>query len=250
MCGGYFPEFFPLTIDQPSPISPSTFRQSPPNSIPATPHQPPKLATPHKPPKLATPHQPPNLKAKTMAFKLRQKKVQQEQVTTTITVEDCDVPITQSKAKRWVNGLTDKDRAVLTQNEWLTDDLINAAQGLLKSQFPHINGLQEVGLGQTLSFAIQTEEFIQILHTGYCHWVTVSTIGCKDGEINIFDSFPVALTSDLMNQIAALLATPKDTIKVKYIDTQMQSGSTDCGIFAVAFATALANGEPPGALIF
>ena len=100
----------------------------------------------------------------------------------------------------------------------LTDDLINAAQGLLKSQFPHINGLQEVGLGQTLSFAIQTEEFIQILHTGYCHWVTVSTIGCKDGEINIFDSFPAALTSDLMNQIAALLATPKDTIKVKYID--------------------------------
>ena len=53
-----------------------------------------------------------------------------------------------------------------------------------------------------------------------------------------------------LNQIAALLSTPKDTIKVKYIDIQMQSGSTDCGIFAVAFATALANGEPPGALIF
>ena len=53
-----------------------------------------------------------------------------------------------------------------------------------------------------------------------------------------------------MNQIEALLATPKDAIKVKYIDTQMQSGSSDCGIFAVAFATALANGEAPGAMHF
>ena len=41
-----------------------------------------------------------------------------------------------------------------------------------------------------------------------------------------------------MNQIAALLATPKPAIAVKYMDTQMQCGSTDCGIFAIAFAAA------------
>ena len=149
-----------------------------------------------------------------------------------------------------MNGLTEKDRSTLTQNGWLTDNIINAAQGLLKRQFPHINGLQEVGLCRTLFFAIQTEEFIQVLHNGHDHWVTVSTIGCKAGEINAFDSLPPALTSSKMNQIAALLATPKDAIKVKYIDTQMQSGSSDCGIFAVAFATALANGEAPGAIHF
>ena len=53
-----------------------------------------------------------------------------------------------------------------------------------------------------------------------------------------------------MNQIAALLATPKASIKMKYLDTQMQCGSADCGIFAIAFALALANGEQPGAYYF
>ena len=78
---------------------------------------------------------------------------------------------------------------------------------------------------------------------GLYNWV-------QDGEINIFDSFPAALTSDLMNQIAALLTTPKDAIKVKYIDTQMQSGSTDVASLLLHSQLALANGEPPGALIF
>ena len=68
------------------------------------------------------------------------------------------------------------DQLALTQGGWLTDDTINAAQGLVKRQFPHINGLQEVGLGRTLFFAIQTEEFMQVLHNGHDHWVTVSTI--------------------------------------------------------------------------
>ena len=85
---------------------------------------------------------------------------------------------------------------------------------------------------------------------GYDHWVTISTIGCKDGEIKAFDSLPPATTSDLKNQVAALLCTTKDAIQVKYMDTQMQSSSNDCGIFAIAFATALANGEHPGAYQF
>ena len=89
---------------------------------------------------------------------------------------------------------------------------------------------------------------MQVLYTGHGHWVTVSTVECKDGKINIYDSFPPAPTSHLMNQITALLATPKPAITVKYMDTQMQCGSTDCSIFAIAFATALANGEQPGGL--
>ena len=53
------------------------------------------------------------------------------------------------------------------------------------------------------------------------------------------------LHPDLKNQIAALLCTTEDAIQVKYMDTQMQSGSNDCGIFVIAFASALANGEHP-----
>ena len=101
-----------------------------------------------------------------------------------------------------------------------------------------------------MSYDIETEECIQILHTGHGHWVTASTIGCQEGEIYIFDSIPPAPTSHLVNQIAALLATQRSSIQLKYVDTTMQCGSTDCGLFAIAFAAALANGDQPGGLQF
>ena len=193
---------------------------------------------------------PPNPKAKTLAFKRRQQKTtHQEQATAAITVEDCNFP-SEKCEEQWVSGLTERDRAVLTENDWVTDNIIDAAQGLLKKQFVHINGLQSVVLGLTLSYAIQKEEFIQVLHTGRGHWVMVSTTACTEGEINIFDSYPPALTSHLMNQIAALLATPNAIINVKYMDAWIQCGSADCGIYAIAFATTLASGEKPGGLLF
>ena len=262
-CGGYFPKFFSPTVDPPSPILPSApapSHQPPPSSTPAVPlPQPPTSSIPScQPPSSSTPvipsqPLPPNHRAKTMSLKLRQKKAhqkgQQETFTTAIVVEDCGLPSEQCE-EQWVGGLTKKDQAIISTNGWLTDNIVNTAQGLLKQQYPHINGFQNVVLGLTLSYTVQTEEFIQVLHTGHGHWVTVSTVGCKDGEINIYDSLPPAPTSHLMNQIAALLATPKPAITVKYMDTQMQCGSTDCGIFAIAFATALANGEQPGGLHF
>ena len=138
----------------------------------------------------------------------------------------------------------------LANNGWLTDNVIDEGQSLLKRQYPHLNGLQRVVLGLTLSFAVQTEGFIQIPHTGYDHWVTVSTIGCREGEINAYNSLPPTPTAHLKNQIAALLATPRSSIRMNYIDTQMQCGSVDCGIFAIAFALTLANGEKPGVYHF
>ena len=61
------------------------------------------------------------------------------------------------------------------------------------------------------------EGFVQILHVGY-HWVTISTIGCVLGEVNVFDSSssPVC-TSALEEQIAALLCTSSDTITLRYV---------------------------------
>ena len=105
---------------------------------------------------------------------------------------------------QWIYGLTMKDREILVNGEWLTDDLIDATQSLIKRQFPHVCGLQNVALGRVLSFNINSDrEFIQILHLGHGHWVTVSTIGCWDGEIFVYDSPPMAISSSMTNQIAS-----------------------------------------------
>ena len=38
--------------------------------------------------------------------------------------------------------------------------------------------------------------------------------------------------------------------EVKFVDVQMQSGTYDCGLFAIAHATALALGEQPGNYLY
>ena len=42
----------------------------------------------------------------------------------------------------------------------------------------------------------------------------------------------------MKHQIAALLATQSKTIKLSFIDVQKQSAGYDCGLLALAFATA------------
>ena len=55
----------------------------------------------------------------------------------------------------------------------LTDKHIDAAQELLKKQFPRVQGLQCTLLSQSQTFEIQTGDFAQILNTGG-HWVAIS----------------------------------------------------------------------------
>jgi len=132
----------------------------------------------------------------------------------------------------------------------VNDDLINKAQELLKREFPYVGGLQPVALGMTMAFSIEPGEFVQILHTGHGHWITISTIGCIHPEVQVYDSLVPAPTSNLFRQVATLLATANTSISLKYVDVTMQNGSADCGLFAIAFATALINGCDPSQLFF
>ena len=61
------------------------------------------------------------------------------------------------------------------------------------------------------------KDFVQVLHTGGDHWVTVSTIGCKPGEICLYDSLARKPSKDLEAQIAALLCTKERSITIRYI---------------------------------
>ena len=58
-----------------------------------------------------------------------------------------------------------------------------------------------------MAFNIKRSEFVQVLRTGYGHWVTLSTYGCDFGVVNIFE------------QIAALLCLPSGIkeINVRYV---------------------------------
>ena len=90
-------------------------------------------------------------------------------------------------AKRWLNNdlfqLDQSEKAILlTPTAWLTDSIIDASQKLLLQKMPSNTGFQSVTLGRTLHFELQSNEFVQILHNGHGHWLTISTVGMTHPE--------------------------------------------------------------------
>lgn len=69
------------------------------------------------------------------------------------------------------------DKDVIIKGTWLTDSIINAGMKLMKEAYPHIEGLQETALGETLTFNVSKGAFVQILNVGRNHWITVTSLG-------------------------------------------------------------------------
>ena len=76
-----------------------------------------------------------------------------------------------------------------------------------------------------LWFDNEPGEFIQILHTGDGHWVTISTIGTTHPTVHIYDSLYTSAGAKLKAQIACLLCTEQSEINLKFLDVPMQSGT-------------------------
>ncbi|PFX16880.1 hypothetical protein AWC38_SpisGene18817 [Stylophora pistillata] len=93
---------------------------------------------------------------------------------------------------------------------WLTDSGIHAAQQLLKIQFPHIDGLNDSDIIKADLVTPAISEFTQIVNTG-------------------------------MNWICLLVVE----VTVSNQKVQQQKGNSDCGFFAIAFATTLCFGRDP-----
>ena len=109
---------------------------------------------------------------------------------------------------------------------------------------PLIEGFQRTTLGPIKNFDIVTGEFVQILNTGNYHWVCVSSIGCQRGMVNLYDSlYHDVIEMEVTDQVQSLMADSFIGITNKPV--QQQKNGSDCGIFAIAFATSLVYGSNP-----
>ena len=93
----------------------------------------------------------------------------------------------------------------------------------------------------------QGGEFIQIANIKN-HWITLSTVGCQLGHINIYDSLHMSVPKAVKELIADLMQWKGKEITINYCDVQWQIGADDCGIFAITFATAICNRLDPASL--
>ncbi len=137
------------------------------------------------------------------------------------------------------------DETDLISGEWLNDRDINAAQQILQQQHPDISGFQSPILQFTRTFEVQKKKFVQILHANSNHWITISTIQCPPSPVKVYDTNHERLNSQMKSTIADLLQTDQNFIVVEYINVQKQKGSDDCGLLAIAIATALCCEEKP-----
>ena len=102
-----------------------------------------------------------------------------------------------------------------------------------------------------MAFKVESGNFVQILYNGHGHWLTITNLGAESkDEVLVYDSLYPSVSTCVHKQIAALLHTSSREIRVKIMDMQIQAGTCDCGLFAIATATALLSGGQPEACTF
>ena len=144
------------------------------------------------------------------------------------------------------------DKQQLDSGGWLTDNHISAAQTLLKDQFPHIDGLQPPTLSETEEWSVLLSEGVQILNDpSKKHWICVSTVGCPTNVINLYDSLKSSRASpNTVCQIANFFHCQNSSFTIQGISSKTQSGTADCGLFAIATATSLCFEQPPASILW
>lgn len=150
----------------------------------------------------------------------------------------------------WIRNLDLRpaDENQLLEGQWLTDKHVYAAGKLLTKQFPGQNGLQDtLVLNKKLLWSSNPTDFIQIVNLNNQHWICISNIGCLPGVVDVFDSIPSYSvgSSSLKSQVAAILRPRETSFTLQFVDTQRQSGSNDCALLAIDFATALCHQQDP-----
>ena len=135
----------------------------------------------------------------------------------------------------------------ISNHRRLQDSHINAANSILKNQFPKVSGLYNPQLGVDLTFPPTVDSFIQILHVGGNHWMTVAG---GSTQVHVYDSIYSSTQGDTKMQIAAILCSPESSIRLKIHKVQFQKGALDCGLYAIAYATDLVYGNDPASYIY
>ena len=133
---------------------------------------------------------------------------------------------------------------LLIEGKRLNDHHINFAQCLLRKQFTTVSGLQ-LTLLQSKKQPVKIKSGLQIVYlSNWLHWCVASTISCSKNEVKIYDSMFSSPDSEMRTVWLNLFDIAKKP-KLIYEPVQKQEGGDNCGVFSVAFATALAHHQDP-----
>ena len=131
-------------------------------------------------------------------------------------------------------------------SEWLDFIHIDSFQSLLASQFVDINGLCDPtiysygqycdGIGRAVSIFIN--------NPSKNHWATITHHMDHDTYVwQIYDSLNTSI--GYFKPFFKSIIPNETSVEVRIMNVQKQSGTNDCGLFALAFATSICNSLSP-----
>ena len=136
-----------------------------------------------------------------------------------------------------------KDKEIILQGLRLTDNHMNASQKLLKKQFASIEGLCNTLKVTIKCYTAWIPNYLQILHSRGDHWITLTTIGCSDNHIFVFDSLYDNVDDATKNAVDRIFTGSHLSYCTPPVPKQQ--GPVDCGLYAIAYAAYLAYGKDP-----
>ena len=152
----------------------------------------------------------------------------------------------EQPAKKQKTGNKEVDEIIVGKE--LSDLHINMAQNLLKAQFPEFNGFRSMLLQEKelpVQFIDDVKNKVQIIHCNKRHhWIVATTVKYKNSQVLVIDSFYKSLDDETKGTVCQLFQCEIPPV-IKIVNPQRQKGGKDCGLFAIAFAMAIAFGENP-----
>ena len=138
-------------------------------------------------------------------------------------------------------------------NAELSSDEINYAQELLKLQIPYINSFQSTLLQDKpldlTEDAVKNK--IQIIHCkSQHHWIAASTTQCTLGQVKVHDSVFTYCDKETEKFISNLFQWNTTKLLITVSRCRKQNGVVDCGLYAIAYSTAIGFGDNPSKLKF
>ena len=140
------------------------------------------------------------------------------------------------------NTLKQSDRKIIEDGSQLTDKHIGLAQTLIRGQFPKLGGLHSTLLQDR--YHNLSSNSVQIVHCSKRHhWIVASSILSASGHVHIYDSPHTTIDEESIELVTNMFGCEDSFVRVPKV--QIQTGGTDCGLFAIANMTSLAYGIDP-----
>ena len=135
--------------------------------------------------------------------------------------------------------LTEGDKLIVTEGAQLSDKHIDAAQKMLQAQHPNLKGMCSTLVAGRQRLPPSGLQAFFVLGN---HWIVLSTLDCRSGEVSLYDSLYSDQDGDTMSAISQSLEVHRPPVIINLMKTGKQKGGNDCGLFAVGVLTALAFG--------